>query len=60
MGKNQADFTEEAPSSKGLIAKKDFVLHCNEIHHEIKKGDDVAKLKLDKKFITNLKTEKVI
>lgn len=41
-----------------MIAKKDFVIHQNEIHIEIKAGDDVSHV--PEKFLENLKTEQVI
>ena len=41
-----------------LIAKRDFVIHQNEIHIEIKTGDDLSNV--PKLFLENLKTEKVI
>ena len=40
-----------------LIAKKDFKFKHDKIVYEIKKGDEV---KVPKKFLQNLKTEKVI
>ena len=42
-----------------MIAKKDFVIHFNEIHIEIKAGDDVSKT-VPVMFLENLKTEQVI
>ena len=51
---------EEKQGRKKMSAKRDFVLSCNDIHHEIKEGDDVSKLNLEEKFLINLKTEKVI
>lgn len=42
---------------KKLVAKKDWVIVQNEVRIEIKKGDEV---KVPKKFLTALKTEKVI
>ncbi len=43
-----------------MIAKKDFVIHCNKVHIEIKEGDDLGKMDIPEKFMINLKTEKVI
>ena len=40
------------------IAKKDFVIHQNEFHFEIKKGDDLRDI--PERFHQNLKTENVI
>lgn len=45
---------------KKIIAKRDFVIHQNDHHYEIKKGDDIVKLKVPQVFFENLKTEKVI
>ena len=44
--------------SKKLKAKKDFVIFQNEYKREIKEGDDLSDI--PKRFIENLKTEKVI
>jgi hypothetical protein len=46
--------------TKKLIAKKDWILFCNDVHEVIKKDDDINKLKLDKKLIKALKKEKVL
>lgn len=45
-------------SRPAMIAKKDFVIHFNEIHIEIKAGDDVSHV--PEMFLENLKTEQVI
>ena len=44
----------------GGKAKKDFVLHQNDIHIELKEGDDIDKKKIPKRFETNLKKEGVL
>lgn len=41
------------------IAKKDFIIHHNEVHIEIKKGEALPK-NIEERFIVNLKTEGVI
>lgn len=41
-----------------IFAKKDFIIHQNEIHIEIKKGDDLSDI--PDKFLENLKTEGVM
>jgi len=59
MGKKKKKmkmFDYESP--KDLIAKKDFVIHWNDYHLEIKKGDDLSKV--PSRFLENLKTEGVI
>lgn len=40
-----------------MVAKKDFVIHCNDDHIEIKKGEEVI---CPEKYLPNLKTEGVI
>lgn len=57
--KEKEESAEDRPIQKvqKLIAKKDFVIHHNEIHIEIKKGDAVS---VPEKFLPNLKTEGVI
>ncbi len=56
------DESKEPESKSGgkkpLFAKKDFVIHQNEYHFDIKKGDDLADI--PKQFKQNLKTEGVI
>lgn len=42
------------------IAKRDFVLLCNDDRFVIKKGDNLEQLGVPKLYFTNLKTEKVI
>ena len=45
------------------IAKKDHIVHANEHHFEIKKGDDLSAKKFEgllENFETTLKTEKVL
>lgn len=42
----------------GKIAKRDFVIHQNEFHFEIKEGDDLSEI--PERFHQNLKTEQVI
>ena len=46
--------------SSDRIAQKDFVLHQNEYHFDIKKGDDLDKLGVPEKFDENLTIEKVL
>lgn len=41
-----------------LIAKRDFVIHQNDVHIEIKEGDDVSHV--PERYWQNLKTENVI
>lgn len=41
-------------------AKKDFVIHQNEIHIEIKAGDEISEKLVPKRFWENLKTEGVL
>ena len=50
--------TEIVELVPALIAKRDFIIHQNDIHIEIKEGDDVTEL--PKEFLANLKTEQVI
>lgn len=51
--------TETIEKTKSrLIAKRDFVIHQNEHHIEIKAGDDLSNV--PKMFLENLKTENVI
>jgi hypothetical protein len=51
--------TETIEKTKArLIAKRDFVIHQNEHHIEIKAGDDLSSV--PKMFLENLKTENVI
>lgn len=50
---------DEKTSNK-MRAKRDFRIFFNDLDIKIKKGDDVSKLNLEQKFITNLKTEKII
>jgi len=52
-----------APSGSAITAQKDHVLHCNQYHFEIKKGDDLTDKKykgLLENFTKTLQTEKVI
>ena len=51
---------KKSSAKKKLIAKRDFLINCNELKLQIKKGDDLAKRNLDAKFIRNLIAEKVI
>lgn len=56
---NSDEWTPPIPEKKGsMIAKKDFIIHFNEHHIEIKKGDDVSGV--PEMFHQNLKTEEVI
>ena len=51
--------TESISSMKRrVIAKRDFVIHQNEIHIVIKAGDDLSHV--PEKYLENLKTEAVI
>lgn len=51
--------TQELPVAKPeLIAKKDFSIHHNEYHREIKKGDDLSDV--PELYLDNLRTEGVI
>lgn len=42
----------------GKLAKRDFVIHQNEFHFEIKRGEDLSEI--PERFYQNLKTEGVI
>jgi len=48
----------ESGKMKNKTAKKDFVIHHNDFHLEIKKGDNLKQV--PDRFYQNLKTEKVI
>ena len=48
----------EEKKSRAPIAKRDFVIHQNEVHIEIKAGDDLSNV--PERFWQNLKTENVI
>ena len=51
--------TESISSMKRrVIAKRDFVIHQNDIHIVIKAGDDLSSV--PEKYLENLKTEAVI
>ena len=59
--KKSEDVVEEMSVRKirqGMFAKKDFVIHHNKFHLEIKEGDDLSSV--PQMFIENLKTENVI
>ena len=45
---------------KELIAKRDFLIVCNDYNITIKNGDDINKLGIPDMFMQNLRTEKVI
>lgn len=49
----------ERMKSPKAIAKRDFVIHWNDVHIEIKKGDDLDGV-VPEMFFENLKTEQVI
>lgn len=49
---------ETTKTTRKIKAKRDFVIHHNEFHFDIKRGDDLSKI--PKMFHQNLKTEKVI
>ena len=55
--KEEEEVEKPMPSKKLNIAKKDFVIHHNDVHIEIKKGDVIE---CPEKFLPNLKTEGVI
>lgn len=60
--KSEGEPTVEQEPEKvipAMIAKKDFVIHQNETHIEIKAGDDLAG-KIPEHFHENLKTEGVL
>jgi len=42
---------------KEITPLRDFVIHCNEFHYDLKKGKSIE---VDSRFLPNLKTEKVI
>lgn len=48
---------EQKSEMKKVTPKKDFVLHFNDVHIELKKGESVE---VPTMFLQNLKTEKVI
>ncbi len=48
--------TIEAKTKK-IKPLKDFVIHHNEFHYDLKKGEEIE---VDAKFLPNLRTEKVI
>lgn len=51
---------EEVKTKNGLVSVKplkDFVIHMNEFHYDLKKGEEIE---VHKMFLKNLKTEKVI
>jgi hypothetical protein len=60
MTKKNESATAEKKVQKKIIAKRDFVIHQNDVHIEIKEGDDINELNIPERFIVNLKTEKVI
>jgi len=59
FNKKEDNEAEEKPSKRNSssIAKKDFVIHFNDDHIVIKKGDVVN---VPEKYLPNLKTEGVI
>lgn len=63
MAKRKLEVNEDGEilgEVKALIAKRDFVIHQNEVHIEIKAGQDLADLEIPERFFENLKTEGVI
>lgn len=50
----------EAPDKKAgdLIAKKDFVIHQNDFHREIKKGENLSDI--PERYLQNLKVEGIL
>jgi len=55
--KEKEDAIEETVAVSG-VAKKDFVIHHNEVHIEIKKGEKLPDI--PEMYKENLKTEGVI
>jgi len=59
MDEKKKEEKETFPTKKKVIAKKDWVVHMNKHHYDIKKGDDVSHIKT-KEIIESLKKEQVI
>ena len=53
----QQEFVKPKSELVKIKPLKDFVIHMNDFHYEIKKG---VELEVHKMFLQNLKTEKVI
>lgn len=68
MKENESENKDQGKSGEGkktrdpnnFKAEKDFCCRLKGKKIEIKKGDDVKKLKLSEGFIANLRTEEVI
>lgn len=54
---SKKESSKNSGASKEIKPKKDFVINQNGIYIELKKGE---KLEVPKRFLENLKTEKVI
>lgn len=55
--KETKEKVENKKSTQKILPLKDFILKHNSFHYEIKKGEEIE---IEKIFIPNLKTEKVI
>jgi len=55
---DQDTWSESDNDLQRLVAKKDWSIHQNDFHREIKQGDDVSDL--EQKFLDCLKAEGVI
>jgi len=61
MSDKESKSEKQTPAKKSKrIAQRDFVLHQNEHHFKISKGDDLDELGVPEKFDENLNTEKVL
>lgn len=58
LSSNDESTKEPVQEFKTLVAKKDFSIHHNDFHLEIKAGDDLSKV--PSIYLENLKTENVI
>jgi len=56
----QEEFKTGKKGKGKRIALKDFSLHQNDYHFEIKEGDDLDEIGVPELFDTNLTTEKVL
>ena len=60
MSKEETEVKVEPRKKSSLVSikpLKDFVIHMNEFHYDIKEGKEI---KVHEMFLVNLKTEKVI
>lgn len=57
MNEEKQDEVKPKSELKKIKPLKDFVIHMNEFHYEIKEG---IVIEVHKMFLPNLKTEKVI